>query len=376
MIGAEYSDWANYPNPRSVTLFAVISVVLALPLPASQESIEWRTGRDLDQGVKIGITGTWAETPLRSLLSQISTRQRIALFIDRRVDPTVKVNLSARNLNWEQILHEAGRPHGCFFCRMENVYYFGPKEVCLKLPGVYEKLRAELLQRRDDLQVNWRVATETHWPRLSQPGELLRQLGATYGVEILAGDKIELDIWNEFDAPPIPLMLQVVLLTVGFDKSILISKTGRKLKVVNFPKSEKCSWSIDHLKDARSAIRKIKGDFTRLSMRAVSRETAEIQGSVESVYQAISALVGQQQVLGGVGPATYSLELKSTRGSALATIAKQLGVEFEYEADTRKVLAEYIERDFKDVTAEEIIDGVIKGTKLSYRLDANKLSIE
>ena len=362
------------------TLFLLSAPWIALQSPFNQESIQdsiqWRTGRELDKAVTIGISGQWAEKPIADLLQQFSRRQRIALFIDRRVDPTTKINLSARNLTWEQLLLELGKPHGYFFCRIEDVYYFGPRDVCLTLPSVYGNLRNDLRSRRAELQVNWRLPVQTNWPRLSRPRQLLDELGQEFNIELLSTEQIRHDLWNRFESAPVPMMLKACLLTTGFDKTIVVSKTGSRMKVIGYPRVEKCDWSVKHLEDGKAALRKIQLQHKGVKMRAVSRQSVEISGPVDAVFGAASALVAQQSALVGSGTPTFTLELKGTRGAALATMARELEVELKYDDGVKQVLAEFVERDFKDATVEDIIRGVLEGTELEYKIDKKQLKIE
>ena len=354
----------------------LVALSPAIESPDDQEPIRWAVGRELDKAVKTGVSGQWAETPIGGLLQQLSRRQRIALFVDRRVDGTTKINLSARNLTWEQLLLEIGQPHDYFYCRIEDVYYFGPRDVCMTLPDVYDNLRSELRKRRDDLQVNWRIPVQTNWPRLSQPRQLLDELGEQFSIELLSANQIKHDLWNQFESAPVPLMLKVCLLTTGFDRAFVVSKTGSRLKVVKYPLVEKCQWTVKYLEDAKSSIRTIQGEYPRVKMRAVSRKVVDLSGKVETVYKAVCALVAQQTALGGSGTSTFTLELKGTRGVALATMARELDVELNFVADAREILAEYVERDFKNATIEDIITGVLQGTGLKYKIDEKQLTIE
>ena len=376
-----FSNWHRIFRLGELTklqmlVFVALFSAISHSANAKQDSVQWRTGGELRRASRVAISGTWTDTPLRQLLQQISKRQRISLFIDRRVDPNRNVNLDARNLTWEQLLLEIGKQHSYFFCRLDDVYYFGPRQVCVTLPDVYENLRTELRERRQELRVNWLTASSANWPRLSQPRQLLQAIGQQHGVELYSDDQVAHDLWNEFSSPPIPLALQAILLTSGFGKTIVVSKTGQKLKIVDYPKVDECSWRVEHLEDARAVIREIKSDHTEIEMQAVTRRRSELSGKTDVLYLAIVALIGEQSALQGRGPVTFSLELRSTRGSALATMAQQLNVEFDYQPDAAEALAEFVELNFKDATAEEIIQGVVAGSGLSYQLDSKQLKIK
>ena len=356
--------------------------LFTLPCPAvevqsrSQETIAWRTGRDLDRGVRIGITGTWRDTPLEQLLNQLSRQRRIALFMDRRVDPTTKIELVANDLTWEQFLAKVGKPMDCFFCRMEDVYYFGPRKTCLALPDVYARLRQQLKAHRSSQKVNWRIPIAASWPRLSRPQNLLLEMGKQFEFEIYSADRIDHDLWREFDAPQVTMMLKAILLTTGFDKSIAISKQGDKLKVVNFPNLKTVSWSVEYVEDAKTALRKLRGDYPQLEMKTASRKKISLSGDPEKIYGAIEELVARQKVVGGTAAPKYTFQLKATRKAALDTIAKQLNVELVFEQELESRLAQHIERDFDQAPIEDIIRGVLQDSGLTFVLNSQMLEIK
>lgn len=342
----------------------------------TDEPSNWLSGRRLDRQTRLALYGQWSAAPLGPLLRQLSDQQRIAIFIDRRVDPSLPITLTANDLTWEQLLQALASDHGYGFCRLDDLYYFGPAEISLSLPGAYAKLKNQLIKRRRELKIDWSKTVPLAWPALSRPRLLLQKLAAENGIVLLHADRIPHDLWPAADLPEVPLHQQAILLALGFDKWIAISKTGARMKVVNFPATSSGSFVVAQVGDAEATAADLSSRFPQLKFRKIGKSNIQVTGGFETMLPAIQELVNRQVPLKvASSEARYTVKLKGTRGSILATVAQQLNVQLRFDRESRALLEDYIELNIVDATLEEILQRAMAGTPLEYRLDNAVLAI-
>lgn len=339
------------------------------------QSVRWRRGRDLERQTQFGVSGSWADAPLQPLLRQLSQGLGVPLFIDRRVDPGLAVSLVVRDLTWDQFLFELGDPHGYGFCRLEGIYYFGPREAAYSLPQHFEKLTNWVAKHRETAAVNWRRHVPGSWSHLSQPRELLQGLAGKYQLETYQLDKIPFDLWGEYDSPAIPLVLHTSLLAVGFDQWIAISKSGKKLKFIPYPEQESNRYKVSKVEDPSETARKLEAEFPSLKIRTDKR-SVELEGPKPEIEQAIAAAIrAQRPIKSPESSATFSGDLKGMRRNILKAIADQLGAELILPTETVESLDKFIEMSVKDLSGEEIIRETLDSTGLDFQLNGKNLRI-
>jgi hypothetical protein len=178
------------------------------------------------------------------------------------------------------------------------------------------------------------------------------------------------------ELPEISLLQQSILLAVGFDKWIAVSKTGARMKVVDYPRADSGTFIVADVAEAESVAEEMSARFPQLKIRKSGRSGVQVSGRFATMAPAIQALISRQVAIkASSGADRYTVELKGTRGSILATVAQQLNVQLRFESPARPLLEDYIELDIVDATLEEIVQRSLAGTPLTYRLDKSVLAI-
>lgn len=339
------------------------------------QPVNWRRGRDLNRQTQMEVSGRWAEAPLQPLLLQLSRQLKIPLFIDRRVDPSLPITLNARNLTWDQFLFELGEPHGLGFCRLEGIYYFGPRDVAYSLPQSFEKLSGWVKQHRKSSAVNWRRHVSGDWSRLSQPRELLQALVNDFELEVFELEQIPFDLWGEHMSPSIPLVLHTALLAVGFDRWIAISKSGKKLKIVPYPLRDSSRYEVSKIEDPKATANRLKSKYPDVNFQAGKRSVA-IGGSGPQLDQAIKeAIFAQRPFKTAASKVTFNGDLRGSRMSLLQAVAAQLGVELDVPDEYQEALGKFIELSVKDLTGEQIVGEVLKSSEFDFQMETGRLRV-
>ena len=214
----------------TVVVAAVVSAVDDSPAP-----VAWLSGAALTQKLAQPGDVFWQGTPLRETLGKFSRAQRVAILIDRRVDPSQRIEAALRAVPVGDIIEAAAADLRLGHCRLGPVVYLGPPEVTRRLRTVAEILRQQARQLPTPVARKLLESKRLEWDDFAEPRELLRQLAASVGIEI---DNIELvphDLWAAADLPPLPLTDRMTLIAGAFDLTLEISGDGKTFSLVPVP---------------------------------------------------------------------------------------------------------------------------------------------
>ncbi len=355
-------------------MLLAVAVVVFGGATTDDNQMRWRQGTDLSKAALVEIRGRWVDAPLRGLVEQVGRSRRIPVFVDRRVDPNITVTFSAAGVNWEQFLHQVGKQHGFGFCRLEGIYYFGPVRTAARLPSQFQKLKAWVAKNRT-YSANWLQATKLDWKQLASPQLMFQEIASQLDLEWV-GPQIPHDLWPATNLPEVSVLLKSVLLTVGFDKWFLISKSGKKLKLIPFPETEAVEYKVRMGKPSSNLLRNLRARFPRVRFDQAGK-TVTLEGELDPVVEAIGAVVKAQVVLAGkrVPDATFTAEFAGQRGSVLASVAQQLGLSLNFENQIRPVLNQHVTFSVVDETAESIVTKALQGTGLKFRMNIDSLEV-
>jgi hypothetical protein len=211
------------------------------PAPAGYESIAWPSGVALKWQLAQPISVQWAEgptwpaPPLRKTLLGLSRANRVAIVIDRRVDPDQKLNLSLRNVPLEDVLRQAAASLGLGMTKLGPVIYFGPLEYTARLRTLAEmhaeEVRALPYEAGRKLTQSDRLA----WNDFATPREILGQMAEKSRLQIVGLERVPHDLWAAAELPPLPLVDRLTLLLGQFDLSFQVSPDGDSITLAPLP---------------------------------------------------------------------------------------------------------------------------------------------
>jgi hypothetical protein len=196
------------------------------------ERISWATGRPLQQKLAEPVDILWKNNPLRQAIENLSHAKKVAILIDRRVDPGQRLEASLKEEPLESALQKIANPLGLGVCRLGSVIYLGPQAVVDRLPPVARKLSNKVSGLSADKRRKFLSPKGIRWDDLAQPRELLEQLGAENGVKIVGLERIPHDLWAAADLPPCSLLDRLALIAIQFDMTFDVSPGGKQLFLV------------------------------------------------------------------------------------------------------------------------------------------------
>ena len=353
---------------------SLVGLAFALSaLAQTERPNSWLAGRELDRKRQLALSVNWTNTPLRKQLISLSQRQRIGVFLDRRIDPDQSVDLSVRQLTWDQLLWRTAERCNAAVCRIGSIDYIGPPATCARLPILVETAHRQARKNRHAADVSWTSPKPWRIERYSQPRQLIRDLASQNGFQVLEANRIPHDIWPEWDLPRTTLVERFALVLAGFDLWFEVSTDGTTCRIIDMPTLDQARIRVPHVTGARAVADELSARYPDISIR-VSANALTVTGSPTELLHVRRELVRRQQAVRG--ETTQQINVTASRGSILATIAKQSNRTLQFAPAIRKILDEMVTLKMEGVDEGQIIAEVLKGTGLEYELTADRLVIQ
>lgn len=175
---------------------------------------------------------TWRNAALIDAMDALNRQLKVSLVIDRRVDPEMRLNLSAAEGKVSDILGKGLAPHGLALFTTGSLGYIAPHDVIESLSTLLEAAtqRTERLASRQARTALGKIETITV-PLLADPRETLTHVAQKRGLTFLALDTLPHDRWRETVFPSLPFAHTLTLILVGFDATWGVSNDGKTITI-------------------------------------------------------------------------------------------------------------------------------------------------
>ena len=378
--GSEYEDWGMMNFPRTNLLISILVLFCArsaFDSPAlAQERTEWLSGSELTKASEsLAVSVNWQLAPLRQRLGNLSNRQRIAIFLDRRVDGSQTLDFSVNNVSFEECLWRLCDQLELGMCRIGDVYYVGPREAAANLPQQVAFLKDKVDRAERQTRRRWERKESLTIPQLAQPRSLVLSTCQNIGATLEAGDTIPHDLWAETQLPPLEVVDRLSLLLVGFEKSIELNDRLDQIRMVEMPVRDKVT-RVFHLgENVTKGAELVEAEMPEVQLEK-GRRGLTVNASGDESLRVHRLLVSMQKPeVADLSRQVFTLTTINNRGTVLNTIAAQLGRDFKYEKHHLAILNGRIELNLKDAPVDQVIGAVLEGTGLQYRITDEQLMI-
>ncbi len=187
------------------------------------------TGPAFRRGAAQQVKIAWRNAPLRDALGSLEAQTRLAIWLDRRIDPGQTIDFNAENEPIEQLLPRLAKPIGAAAIVLDSVFYVGPAETAAALPGVLQERKRELRRLPAEVQRKFAIKTASQWPDLTSPRELLDALQAKRRIRINNAKDVPHDLWAGRSLPPLGLVDQLQLILAGFNATFRFADDGKQI---------------------------------------------------------------------------------------------------------------------------------------------------
>ena len=355
----------------------ILITFLLMASYAQEPSVPWLTGPSFERTArKNAVSADWVQAPLGTQLRSFSSAQQIAVFLDRRIDPTQLVDLRSADLTLEQFLWSVADKFDLGVCEVENVFYLGPKEVTAVLPVLIDELivqanncEASAIQKRSMLG-----SYEFNETGPFEPMVAFRQIADLHQVKILDDSKLSMDLWSGTSLPEMPALVCMSLIVVGFDCWLDVSANG-DLSVIEFPKVANLARSFKGDGNLKTLTEQLKKDLPQLSV-ITKHGAIQVSASPAELSDVDRWLVAQQRpTRSASSEKRFTLKTLATRGKILSSIANQLSIKLTVEESLKSTLDERIEIDVNGVSIQDLLRKTLEGSNIDYLIQPGELKL-
>ncbi len=218
--------------PRQIRLFfyraACIGAALVLapadtrPADDAGQPISWHEGPALQRQLAQPADLVWSNQPVREGLRQIAKLHRVAILLDRRIDPDQSVRLRARQLPIGELIKQIAQQCGAETSLVGSVVYVGPPATASKLRTLAAVRADEMLKLPDDVRRLASAHKPLVWPELTEPRKLLEQLASEVRMTLADPQLVPHDLWAGASLPSLCWTDRMTLVLAQFDLTFVV----------------------------------------------------------------------------------------------------------------------------------------------------------
>jgi len=215
---------------RRLTAYTLVAMAC---LPSTQLSAQAGAAAEQQLGRRLGqkVTVTWQGQQLGAALVRLAEAQGIAVWLDRRVDPSAPIEFTADERPLGEVFAGVAKPRQCAVTAFHGVLYVGPEQTAGELLTLSAAARESLAKAPAKARSRWLKPEPWSFPRLSEPRPFVASLAKSMGVTLHGDERIPHDLWPARELPPMAALDRLVLVLAGFDLTCEISADGRRLHV-------------------------------------------------------------------------------------------------------------------------------------------------
>jgi hypothetical protein len=283
----------------------------------------------------------WQDVPLRDALGRLAKLFGEVTFLDRRIDPTVRVNLDMSASSVEQVLRSVGAENGWSVTRVGDIAYLGPDNAAQHLNGVVAARKADVAKLPQSQRAAFARRRSLNWPRLAEPRAVATELVKKAGWRFAGGERIPHDLWAAGQLNGMTPIEQLAVLLIGFDLTFEIQGETRTIQIVDLDATRFATTADGAPKDASK------------------QSPAPADEKTRQVY---SLRVAEQPV-----------------GGVIRALGKRLNWQIEIDeaaiAAAGRSLEERVSFAVENVDQDELLDAVLRPAGLTYRREGDVIKI-
>lgn len=368
---------------RVVIPFAATLLWLLVALPgqtAVSAAADWKTGRAFQRALANRFqVVSWPEgRRFRDQLGALAERQRVAIFLDRRIDPEQSISLSVRDITFAELLNQLAAQVDAVVVHVGSVVYIGPRDQLAELSRLAEQraLNARALQ---DGGGGAPLRTRAwQWEALAEPRQLLMELAEEANVKIDGIDKIPHDLWPQTKLPPLRWTDRMTLVLAGFGFTFRLAEQGEVVQLVRLPAPEFMVRTYTAALSSQ-AWERLGQQFPEAEIQRLA-DGIQFRGTrVEHtrLQEFLSQQAAPRDARPPRGNTVHSLRVdRQPVGAILKTMEAQLDLRVELEAAVREKLHTRVSFDLKNVAIEKLLEATLTPASLTFERHGNVIRIK
>jgi hypothetical protein len=366
-------------------LLAFVFIAWGILSPTSWGATSWATGPALQKQLRESVDIVWSENPLRRALEDLARNKKIAVLIDRRIDPSRKIEISLHQTPLNEALEAIAQKCGLEISMVGPVAYFAPPQVARRVRTLVALRQEEVRRLAPDLVKKFMRLKPIAWDDLTTPRELLEKMGSENGIEIAGLEQVPHDLWAAADLPPLGLVEQLTLIAGQYDLTFEVNADGNRVILLPVPEHVELVRNYSAGRQAEATAK----NFAMLAPQAriqIAGDKIVVAGTIED-HERISAphRTAERNTTKSTN-SDYALKRYTLKvvekpiGPLLEQLAAQLNLEIKIDVKAIREAGVSLEQrvsfSVKDATVDELLRAVLQQTGLKFVRRENVVQIE
>ena len=344
---------------------------------AAAADVAWKTGAEFRKALDQRIGLKWAENPIRDALRNLATNQQVAIWLDRRIDPSGKLQFEIEGESLSLTLDQLCARYKLGRSVVGPLVYIGPPTLTEKLATLAAVKRQQATGLAADQRARWLRTAAWQVPQLAEPRELVKELVRESGATLQNPNAVPHDLWPAISLPPLPLADRLTLVLAGFELAYELSADGATVNIVPMPAQVEYQQSYAWGKTQTLATQ-LQQKFPELKISTAENKVVVI-GKYES-HELIERMLSGETVRTTKvvpGEKVYTLRVDNqSAGAVVKTVAKELGKEMVYDPSLTAKLKTNVSFTVKDAKLEELLNKALTPLELTYEITEASLIIK
>lgn len=352
------------------------------------EPARFATGSDFRHQLNLPLLANRGRVPLGEMLDHLASDRRVALLIDRRVDPDQLIDVDVRAPYFDAAISDLLQPLGAGVSVVADTLYIGPLAAAQTL-----RTRILLSERQldgliaGDIKRQFDLARRlpVRWNPLSTPREILSTIAQRYGLELPNADEIPYDLWAEGGIAHANAVeaLSLIVTQFGLDLHWVSAKEVRFV-----PQDPRPLIRSEHVFPGltiEQALDKVRERFPELLIEAGAEKLA-VTGRIEE-QEAVSELLGNRAprkpaaavARGTLANRRFSLRMIDRPFLELVSVLQKQGIQVEYDAAALERAGVDLNRrmtvELENAPIQKLLSEACGPLQLDYRVDGTTIEL-
>ncbi|HBE72328.1 MAG TPA: hypothetical protein DDW52_29690 [Planctomycetaceae bacterium] len=319
-------------------------------------------------------------TPLAEALASIGQGYRCNIWLDRRIDPNITINLRGGGKPLGSVLESIARLANAEMSVVENVVYIGPPTVPSRVAAASASLYDELHSARHAAANR---SADLKWLEATTPDEILGQLRLKLPASA-DGSVLPYDLWRAgefYRESSIATLLCVI--AAGFEREFVLASSRSSAQLVTAPLRSEVQWTALVPKGTlnNAQLTELKG--TRGALLVGGRDSWKLTGDFSVHLLASSGFASQRRPRPGgprdarsAAPSRVSGDIAGPLDDVVRQLSAMNGYEVSWDGDIpEKERTQSIKIRVENASFEDILGELSSASNLSLRLDEQTVSV-
>lgn len=379
-VAASGSGWAarhQWAPLHGALFLASLLAAIGFGSPPA-EAADWLTGPALRAQLAQPLKLAWSDVPLRQGLANLARSQRIALLLDRRIDPGRPLDLNLDDVPVELAFERLARSQRLGLSWYGPLVYFGPEPAARRLRTLAALREGEVKQLPAAKRAPFLRTQPWPWDDLAEPRALVEQLAQEARVEISGVEQIPHDLWPAAALPPLSWIERLSLVANEFELTFRLEDEGRKVALVPVPDVVILERSYAAGRNPQSLADRWKRQAPEAEIE-VEGDQVVVRGRAED-HQALTAAKPRSPTPAGGGTEVYTLAVRNQPLlPVLDELKRRLGLELHIDLDALKraqiSLESRVTFSVEQATLDELFTAALEPAGLTFRRRDKTLDI-